>query len=78
MNIESKKLGLIEWIAALNDEHILSQIDFFRKKTSSPSFNPSKKMTYEELISELNQAEEDFKNGRTISIEELKKEIKKW
>jgi hypothetical protein len=78
MNIEAKKLSLIEWIATLNDERILSQIDFFRKKTTTPTFNPSKKMTYEELVSELKLAEEDFKNGRTISIAELKKEIKKW
>lgn len=78
MNIEAKKLGLIEWIAALNDERILSQIEFFKNKVSSPTFNPSKKMTYEELISELNQSENDFKNGRTVSLEELKEEIKKW
>ncbi|MEO8149915.1 MAG: hypothetical protein ABI723_19910 [Bacteroidia bacterium] len=78
MNIEAKKLSLIEWITALNDERTLSQIDFFRKKTFSPEFNPTKKMTYEELVSELKQSEDDFENGRIITIEELKKEIKKW
>lgn len=78
MNIEAKKLGLIEWIAALNDERILTQIEFFRSKTALPDFNPSKKMTYKELLSDIKQAESDFKEGRTVSLEDLKEEIKKW
>ena len=37
-----------------------------------------KKMTHKELSLRLDKAEDDFKNGRIISTEELLKKIENW
>lgn len=76
MNIQAKKLGLIEWLIQLKDEAIINKIDTFRKKVSS--YDPAKGITIEELYAELAKAETEYKEGRITGIEDLEKESENW
>jgi len=76
MDIQAKKLNLIEWVIQLKDEAIINRIDAFRKKVSS--YDPGKRMTMEELYSDLEESEKDYKEGRITNMEDLEKESEKW
>jgi hypothetical protein len=77
MTIAEKKIDLISWLSNLQDEEILDQLESIRKKSVLGYYqNSLSPMTMEELENRVAEAEEDFKAGRIISQEELKKRIK--
>lgn len=77
MTISEKKIDLIFWLSNLQDEEVLDQLESIRKKTIKSSYQKSlSPLTMEELENRVAEAEEDFKAGRVISQEELKKRIK--
>ena len=76
MDLQAKKLSLIEWLIQLKDEAIINKIDTFREKISS--YDPTKRISIEELYADLEESEREFKEGRVTSIEDLEKESEKW
>ena len=76
MKTQAKKLQLIEWLVRLDNSSLLNALDKFRLKFSSaPS---TKKISFDELLNELEFSESDRKKGRVISFEELEKESDNW
>ena len=76
MDLQAKKLSLIEWLIQLKDEAVINKIDTFREMVSS--YDPTKRKSIEELYSELEKSEKDLKEGRITSLEDLEKESENW
>lgn len=77
MNTAEKKLDLITWLAELNDSEILEELDRIKKRSTIERYQKSlQPMSSEELRESLAESEEDYRNGRIISQEELKRRIK--
>jgi predicted transcriptional regulator len=78
MDIQVKKLELIEWIAQISDVNIISKMDKIRKTyltMSNENINP---MTVKEFYASIERAEEDIKSGRIYTQEEVEKESENW
>jgi hypothetical protein len=79
MNIAVKKVELIEWLVGVQDTSLLEQLDSLKKKSIAAAYESKMKpLSSEEYKSMLDQAEEDFKNGRVTSQEDLEKESLNW
>ena len=79
MTSQAVKLSLIDWLIHLNDDKLISEVQSIRKKDFVKSYEASlKPFTEEELLSRIAQSEDDFKNGRTTSLEHFRREIDKW
>ena len=79
MDIAVKKVELIEWLARLQDRSLLEKVDSLKKKAVIEAYEAKMKpMTSAEYKSILDQAEEDLKNGRVTSQEDLEKESSSW
>ncbi len=75
MNIQAKKLSLIEWLVSLQDETVINKMYNFREKLAH---NPTKRITIDELLSDLELSEKARKGGKVITIEELEEESGNW
>ncbi|MGP8214586.1 MAG: hypothetical protein ACLQQ4_03385 [Bacteroidia bacterium] len=75
MNIQAKKLSLIEWLVSLKDETVINKMYNFREKLAH---TPDKRITLDELLAELELSERARKAGRVIGIDELEKESENW
>jgi hypothetical protein len=75
MNIQAKKLSLIEWMASLQDENVINIMYHFREKTAH---NPLRRMSIAELEAELELSEKSRKTLKVTSLEELEKESANW
>lgn len=75
MNIQTKKLNLIEWLVSLQDETMINKMYHFRKKLAH---NPTKRISIDELMVELELSEKARKTGKVTTLEELKKESGNW
>lgn len=78
MDIQVKKLELIEWIAQIRDINIISKMDKIRRTYLTISKENIKPMTIEEFYSSIERAEEDIKLGRIYTQEEVEKESENW
>jgi hypothetical protein len=72
MNIQAKKLSLIEWMVSLQDETVINKMYHFREKLAH---SPTKRITIDALISELELSEKARKTGKVTSIEDIEKEF---
>ncbi|HKR05042.1 MAG TPA: hypothetical protein VJY62_10430 [Bacteroidia bacterium] len=77
MDIQSKKLNFIEWLVGVKDESLINSLDKFRKKVRSTS-KPMNKMSFDDLLNDLQSSENARKKGKLISIEDVEKESAKW
>ncbi|NHB68941.1 hypothetical protein [Perlabentimonas gracilis] len=79
MNIQARKLNLIEEFLRISDESIIEKLESFirieKKKQYDRELKPMSLNDFHEMI---DQAKQDKANGRVISHEELKKRIKSW
>lgn len=75
MEIIEKKLELIEWIAHLQDERIISSLSDIKLWETDLISN---KITIEELESRIHKSEQDIEQGNVMSHEDLIEEIKNW
>ena len=79
MNIQARKLNLIEDFLRISDERIIEKLESFirieKKKQYEKELKPMALKEFHEMI---DQAKQDKAEGRVISHEELKKRIKSW
>lgn len=77
MDLQTRKLNLISYLAQLQDEKFIDRIEKFilRKQESNTDFEP---FTLEELINRIQQSESDVKIGKFKSQEELEKLSANW
>ena len=77
MDLQTRKLNLISYLAQLQDEKFIDRIEKFilRRQESNTDFEP---FTVDELIDRIQQSENDFKVGKFKSQEELEKLSANW
>lgn len=77
MDLQTRKLNLITYLAQLQDEIFLERIEKFilRKQDSNTEFKP---FTVNEFIDRIQQSETDLKDGKFKSQEELEKISANW
>ncbi|WP_294297097.1 hypothetical protein [uncultured Chryseobacterium sp.] len=78
MNFQIRKLNLIAYLAQIQDEHFFDKIeDYILSKLEKDRFdyNP---FSIETLINRIEKSEEDFKNGRFKSQEDLESQSSNW
>lgn len=79
MDLQLRKLTLIEWLARLQDETTINKIENLQKKTRLAAYEKNlKPMSASELVERARRSNEDIAAGRTISTEELEKESANW
>ncbi len=79
MNIQARKLVLIEEFLRINDESVIAKLELFIKQEKKVSHERNlKPMLLNEFHEMLDQAKHDSEEGRVISHHELKKKIKSW
>lgn len=78
MDIQARKLVLIEEFLRISDENLIIKLESFIKQEKMVSHERNlKPMTLDEFHEMINQAKQDSDAGRTISHDELKKKVKK-
>lgn len=79
MDLQTRKLALIQEFLKVRSEDVISRLEKILKKENTKSeqegFNP---MTIEEFNARIDESMEDSKNGRLIEASELKAKIDKW
>ncbi|HLG34891.1 MAG TPA: hypothetical protein VI757_08440 [Bacteroidia bacterium] len=75
MNIRAEKISIIEQLINVNDEGLLKKIKNILTQTVKPR---PERMDIETFFAKIDESEKAFEQGRTISQDELRKEIKHW
>jgi hypothetical protein len=79
MNIQARKLLLIEEFLHISDERLISKLESFirqeRKESLERELNPMSLNEFQEMI---DHAKQDSAADRVISHQELKKKVKTW
>jgi hypothetical protein len=79
MNIQARKLSLIEEFLRINDEQIIVKLESFLKYEKARVLeNELKPMSVNEFYELIDKSLDDSKNGRIISTNDLKEKIKTW
>jgi hypothetical protein len=79
MNIQARKLNLIEEFLRISDESLITKLESFIKQEKKVSHERNlKPMSLNELHEMMDQAKHESDAGRVISHQELKKKVKTW
>ncbi len=79
MNIQARKLVLIEEFLRINDDNFITKLESNIKEEKKISHERKlKPMPLKEFHEMIDQAKQDCDAGRVISNEELKKKVKTW
>jgi hypothetical protein len=78
MNLQTRKLNIIAYLAQLQDESFFEQLERLILKNQSdiePNYEP---FSLEQLISRIQISENDFEQGKFQTQEELEKNSNNW
>ena len=75
MNIRIEKLSIIEQLINVDDKELLKKIKNLLSKKVKSNVEP---MDLETFFAKIDESEKAFEQGKTISQQELRKEIKSW
>lgn len=78
MDIQTRKLTLISFLAQLKDENFLYNIEQFILKERKSSRSEFEELTVEDLSERIRRSEEDFAVGNVQTQEELEKISGNW
>ncbi len=79
MDIQARKLNLIEEFIRITDEGIIEKLEFLVRTEKKKQFERElKPMSLNEFHEIIDQARDDKANGRVVSHDVLKKRIKSW
>jgi hypothetical protein len=79
MNIQSRKLELIEEFLRISDENLITKLESFIRHEKKISLESKlKPMTINEFHEMIDQAKKDSDEGRVISHQELRNKVKTW
>jgi DNA polymerase III delta prime subunit len=78
--LDKRKINLVQNFLALDNKETISKVEILLNEEKMRIYEESisKKMTHKELNLMLDKAEDDFKNGRIITTEELLKKVENW
>ena len=77
MDLQTRKLNLIEYLIGLQDENTFGIIEDTIKRTKNLS-QPIKPFTQEELIERAKKSNDDYLAGNFKSQEQLESESRNW
>jgi hypothetical protein len=79
MDIQTRKLNIIAYLAQLQDESLIQKIEKYIINSSEKIKSADKKpMTIQELLDRIEKSEMDFKEGRVYSQDELENLSATW
>ena len=79
MDLETRKLNLITYLAQLQDESFFEKIEnFILRRLEKEDHSEFKPFTAEELINRIEESEQDYKNGNFKSQEDLEDISTNW
>ena len=79
MNIQARKLELIEEFIKIDDEELISSLELMIKTEKKRLIDKEKQpMSLDEFYKMIDQAKQDSENGRVIPHQDLKEKIKSW
>ncbi len=76
MNIQTRKLNIINYIINIDDDHKIRRIEAeILKNVKEKDYKP---FTQEELLARVQESMEDYKKGNFLSQDELEDETENW
>jgi hypothetical protein len=79
MDIQTRKIHFVQEFLQLKNEALIEKFENILRVEKQKSYKESlQPMSIEEFNDMIDKAEEDSKNGRLISSEDLRKEIDSW
>lgn len=79
MDIQARKLSIIQEFLRINSEELINKLDKFlhdeKKKVYEKELTP---MSLENFNDMIDKAEDDSVNGRVVEAKILKKDVEKW
>jgi hypothetical protein len=79
MNLEARKILLVQEFLRLDNENIISALENILYKSKSEVFEEGlKPMSIEQFNAEIDEALDDEKNNRLTSARDLKLKVKGW
>ena len=78
MDLQTRKLNIIEYLIGLKDEKMFRIIEDLIKKSKSDKELPYRPFTEQELIERAKKSNKDYLAGNFTDQEELEIESKKW
>lgn len=78
MDLQSRKLHLITFLAQIQDEELIGKIEAYIFKDSQEGMDTVKPFTVEELRERIDKSEDDFRQGRYKTQEEVLKNSVNW
>lgn len=78
MDIQTRKLNIISYIAQLTDENFIGEIEEYILNNTEEASRRSIPFSIQEFIQRIKQSEEDYKNGRYKTQSEVEELSKEW
>ena len=79
MNIQARKLVLIEEFLRISDENLITRLESFIKQEKKISYERNlQPMSVNEFHEMIDQAKRDSEEGRVTSHQELQNKVKTW
>ena len=79
MDIQARKMVLIEEFLRITDEAIITKVESLVKTEKEKRYERNlKPMSLKEFHAMIDQAKRDSDNGRVILHEDLKRKVKSW
>ena len=78
MDLQTRKLNLIEYLIGLQDEKIFQRIEDSINKTLQTTNQPLRQFTQQELTDRALKSNEDYQLGKFQDQEKLEKESSNW
>ncbi|MDP2722025.1 MAG: hypothetical protein Q8O72_04650 [Bacteroidales bacterium] len=78
MDLQTRKLNLIEYLIGLQDEKIFQRIEDSINKTLQTTNQPLRQFTQQELTDRALKSNEDYQLGKFLDQEKLEKESSNW
>jgi hypothetical protein len=79
VSIAIRKIELIEWLAKLKDKTVISKVESLKNQSIKKTYEGKlKPMSSKADKAMLENAEEDYKQGRAMSQKVLEKESENW
>ncbi len=79
MNLEARKLSLVQEFLRIDNENIIGALEKFLHKSKSDFFEQNlKPKSLQQFYQEIDQALEDEKNNNLVPAKDLKDKIQKW
>ena len=79
MNLEARKLSLVQEFLRIDNENIIGALEKFLHKSKSDFFEQNlKQKSLQQFYQEIDQALEDEKNNHLMLAKDLKQKIQAW